>query len=237
MPGAAIFAPPLHPAATVEVARTAAAGRAAAKEACQVRFGLEPSPPNLVLVTGEDGRDVCWLEGAAGGVGRWWLRDLAGQELLALRQHGSRFLPWFGIYRQGRLAAAVRELPPAGVPRPLAALWTALAGSPRRLRYAIDTGGVHLRVDADPMALEYGVTASGRRVATVSARWFGSVPGGGVSLEVEPGQDAMLLLAATAAIEASWGRLRGGAPHVQARPVPAAIHRRGGVAAPARPRP
>jgi uncharacterized protein YxjI len=187
----------------------------------RVRYGLQPSPPDAVLVTDEAGRDVYCLEGPRRGDGRWWLRDLAGRELLAVRQHGSPYLPSFGVYRRGRRVATVRELPPAGVPRAAAAWWNALAGTPRRLRYVIRDERGALRIDADAMALEYAVTRSGRPVATVSVRWFVSQDASGITVAVDDPQDALPLLMAVAVIETSWGRLCRPAPRAARRAMAA----------------
>ena len=173
-----------------------------------VRFELQPSYPDI-FVTDEAGRDAYWVHGPTGRVGRWSLRSLAGGELAAVLQHGSPFLQRFGIYQRGRLLAVLRELPSPHVPRLAAAAWNALAGAPRRIRYAVDTcEGELLWVEGDATRLEYGFTRAGRRTATVSTRWLASAAACGVAVTLADPADTLLVLAATAAIESSWGRMR-----------------------------
>jgi uncharacterized protein YxjI len=172
-----------------------------------VRFVLQPSDPDI-FVTDETGRDVYWVKGPTGRVGRWTLRDLAGGEVAAVRQHGGPFLHRFGIYQHERPIAELREEPGRQLPRAVAALRNALAGTPPRISYTIDVAGrTPLRIDSDAMALEYAFTREGRPAATVSAYWLASSGTWGVTVTVADANDAVVVLAATATIEIGWGRM------------------------------
>jgi uncharacterized protein YxjI len=172
-----------------------------------VRFVLQPCDSD-VFITDEAGRDVYWVQGPTGGVGRWWLRDLAGGELAAVRQHGSPFLHRFGISTAGRRRAELREQPAPHVPRAVAALRNAIMGAPARTRYTLDVVGEGpLRIVGDATALEYGFLRGAEPVATVSALWMAPSASWGVSVTLGDTQDAVLLLAATATIEIGWGRM------------------------------
>jgi uncharacterized protein YxjI len=171
-----------------------------------VRFVLQPSDLDI-FVSDEAGRDVCWVRGPAGRVGRWSLRSLAGEELATVRQHGSPFLPRFAVDGPGGPLAQLRELPVGRAPRALAALRNALAGAPARVRYALEVAGEGpLRVEGDAGALEYAFVRGGRPVATVSTYWLAGAGTWGATLTVADGLDPLVALAATATIEISWGR-------------------------------
>jgi uncharacterized protein YxjI len=176
-----------------------------------VRFVLQPSDADI-FITDAVGRDAYWVQGPTERVGRWSLRDLGGGELAAIRQHGSPFLPWFGIDVPGRPRAELRERAPRGVPRAAAALWNALVGAPSRIRYTLETGGQPLRVEGDAAALEYAFLRGRRRVATASARWMAPSAAWGVAVDLDDAADALLVLAAAATIEISWGRMGREAP-------------------------
>jgi uncharacterized protein YxjI len=172
-----------------------------------VRFVLQPSDPDI-FVTDERGRDVYWVKGPTGRVGSWTLRDLAGGEVAAVHQHGGPFLHRFGIYQHERPLAELREEPGHQFPRALAAVRNALAGTPPRIGYTVDVAGqAPLRIDGDAMALEYGYTREGRPAATVSACWLAPSGTWGVTVTVADANDAVVVLAATATIEISWGRM------------------------------
>jgi uncharacterized protein YxjI len=173
-----------------------------------VRFVLQPSDLDI-FVSDEAGRDVCWVRGPAGRVGRWSLRSLAGDELATVRQHGSPFLPRFAIDAPDGPRAELRELPVGRAPRVLAALRNALAGAPARVRYALEVAGEDpLRVEGDASALEYAFVRGGRPAATVSAYWLAGAGtwGATVTVAVADDLDPLLVLAAAATIEISWGR-------------------------------
>jgi uncharacterized protein YxjI len=68
-------------------------------------------------------------------------------------------------------------------------------------------GQAPLRIDSDAMALEYAFTREGRPAATVSAYWLAPSASWGVAVTVGDAEDALVVLAATATIEISWGRM------------------------------
>jgi len=171
-----------------------------------VRFVLQPSDLDI-FVTDESGRDVCWVQGPNGRAGCWSLRSLGGDELATVRQRGSPFLPRFAIHASDRLRAELREQPAPHVPRVLAALRNALAGAPSRVRYALDVVGEEpLRIEGDATALEYAFVRGGRAAATVSAYWLAAAATWGATVTVVDDLDPLIVLAATATIEISWGR-------------------------------
>jgi uncharacterized protein YxjI len=188
-----------------------------------VRFVLQPSDASI-FVSDEAGRDVCWVEGPTGRLGRWSVRDLAGAELASVRQHGSPFQHRFGIYASGRRVATLEEQPAGRLPRAAAALRNAVLGAPRRIRYAVDVvGGEPLRIEGDPMALEYAFLRRGREVATVSAYWLTGALTWGATVTLAGPDDTLVLLAAAATIEIAWGRL--GPRSSQPAPVLSAARR------------
>jgi uncharacterized protein YxjI len=171
-----------------------------------LRFVLQPSDRDI-FVSDESGRDVCWVQGPDGRVGRWSLRSLAGDELATVRQHGSPFLPRFAIDAPDRPRAELRELPVGRGLRALAALRNALAGAPARVRYALEVAGEQpLRVEGDANALEYALVRGDRPAATVSAYWLAGAGTWGATVTVADDLDPLLALVVTATIEIAWGR-------------------------------
>lgn len=172
-----------------------------------MRFVLQPSDPDI-FITDEAGRDVYWVKGPTDRLGCWTLRDLAGEEVATIRQHGLPFLHRFGIYQHERPLAELREQPDRRLPRAAAALRNALAGTPPRTRYTLEVvGEAPLRVDSDAMALEYTFIRDGRPAATVSAYWLVPSAAWGVAVTLDDARDALVVLAATATIEIGWGRM------------------------------
>jgi uncharacterized protein YxjI len=171
-----------------------------------VRFVLQPSDLD-VFITDGSGRDVCWVQGPSGRVGCWSLRSLAGEELATIRQYGSPFLPRFAIHASGQLRAELREQPARHIPRAAAALRNALVGAPSRIRYALDAVGEEpLRIEGDAAALEYVFAGRDRPAATVSAYWLPASAAWGATVTVDD-PDPLVILAAAATIEISWGRM------------------------------
>jgi len=176
------------------------------EERSGVRFVLQPSDLDI-FVSDESGRDLCWVRGPTGRVGRWSLRSLAGDELATVRQHGSPFLPRFAIDAPDGPLAELRELPAGRTPRVLAALRNALAGAPARVRYALEVAGEQpLRVEGGASALEYAFVRGGRPAATVSAYWLAGAGTWGATVTVADDLDPLLVLATAATIEIAWGR-------------------------------
>jgi uncharacterized protein YxjI len=172
------------------------------------QFVLRSDFPDI-FITDEDGRDLYWIRSAvADHIGLWSLRDLAGRELVSVQLHASLPLPTYGVYRAGQRVATVREAPGPPFSRWLGAARAFAAGTPARLRYAVESRGDGcLEVAGDPDAVEYHFTRAGRHAATVGLQWLSWAPAFGLSVRVADGEDPVLILAVTAVIESSWGRL------------------------------
>jgi uncharacterized protein YxjI len=171
-------------------------------------FVLRPDFPN-VFITDAGGRDRYWIRsGVAERLGLWSLRDLAGHELLGLRQVETWPLPGYSLERDGERLATVQEVRGPAAARWRDAVRMLVTGTPSRLRYSVlAAGGEPLEVEGDPTAVEYHFTRGGAHVATVGLRWLSWTPSLGLGVSVEPGEDPLLILAVTAMIESSWGRL------------------------------
>ena len=93
-------------------------------------FVLRPDFPN-VFITDAGGRDRYWVRsGVAERLGLWSLQDLAGHELLGLRQVETWPLPSYSLERDGERLATVQEVRgPAAAPT--SPRW-ACSGSPGR---------------------------------------------------------------------------------------------------------
>ena len=110
--------------------------------------------------------------------------DLDGHELLKIQERKLRVRDTMAIERGGDTVATVRK-----------AMIT-----PLRERFKIDVeGGGELEVKGNIVDHEYTFERDGREVASVSKRWFRVRDTYGV--EVAPGEDDVLVLAATVAID------------------------------------
>lgn len=112
------------------------------------------------------------------------LQDPAGNELIYIRQKLLSWGPTYFLERDGKVYAEVRKH--------LFTLW--------RCRFTVDVPGPD-----DPEAVgdfldrEYEFTRNGQVIATASKRWFSWTDTYGV--EIAPGEDVPLLLAATIVID------------------------------------
>lgn len=133
----------------------------------------------------EDGRDVYFVDGKAFSIGdKLAFRDMAGEEVAFIRQKLLSWGPTYEVYRGGELQAVVKK-----------SLFTLI-----RHRFTVDVEGPDdLEVEGDFFAHEYVFRRGGRPVATVSKRWFSWTHTYGV--EVEPGEDDVLILASTVVID------------------------------------
>jgi uncharacterized protein YxjI len=175
------------------------------------QFVLRPASPDI-YVTDQDGRDRYFVRSrVAERIGLWSLRDLAGNELVSVRQDETWPLPSYSVWRGGERVAMVREGPGPATGRWRAAIRTVVAGTPARLRYVVEAPGAErLEVAADPGAVEYQLTRAGSpaaTVATVGLRWLSWAATFGLGVSVADGEDAPLVLAVAAMIESAWGRL------------------------------
>lgn len=110
--------------------------------------------------------------------------DLQGRELATIQEKMLRVKDTMDIEHGGRVAASVKK-----------ALIT-----PLRERYTINLhGGPDLEVQGNILDHEYRIERGREQVAEVSKKWFRLRDTYGV--EIAPGEDDILILAATAAID------------------------------------
>lgn len=133
----------------------------------------------------DDGRDAFIVDGKVWSIGdKLSFQDLAGNELVSIRQKLIAFSPTYEIYRGNQLYATVQK-----------ALFTFF-----RARFEIDVPGPDdLEAEGDFLDHEYSFTRGGRAVASVSKRWFSFSDTYGV--DVAEGEDDVLLLACTVVID------------------------------------
>ena len=112
------------------------------------------------------------------------MSDMAGNEIYTIRQHLVALRPTFEITRAGQEVAEVRKK-----------LLTFFGE-----RFTIDIPGPDdLEVQGNIFDHEFTVSRGGQVVATVSKRWFSITETYGV--DVAPGQDDALILAAVLALD------------------------------------
>jgi uncharacterized protein YxjI len=133
----------------------------------------------------EDGRDVFFVDGRAFSIGdKLSFQDMQGNELAFIRQKLLSWGPTYEVYRAGDLAAVVKKR-----------LFTFF-----RSRFMVDVPGPDdPEAVGDFLAHEYTFERNGHVIATVSKRWFSWSDTYGV--EIAPGQDDVLILAATVVID------------------------------------
>jgi uncharacterized protein YxjI len=137
------------------------------------------------VITDADGRKVFCVDGKAFSIGeKLSFQDMHGRELAFIRQRLLARGPTYEISRDGRVVAVVKKH-----------LFTLL-----NCRFSVDVPGPD-----DPEAVgnlldrEYEFVRNGQVIATVSKRWFTLTDTYGV--DVAPGEDDVLLLAATVVID------------------------------------
>lgn len=110
--------------------------------------------------------------------------DMQGHELAAIQEKMLRVKDTMNIERGGRVVASVKK---------------ALI-APLRERYTLNIhGGPDMEVQGNILDHEYRIERGRQPVAEISKKWFRVRDTYGV--EIAPGEDAVLLLAATAAID------------------------------------
>jgi uncharacterized protein YxjI len=136
-------------------------------------------------VRDEDGKDVFFVDGKAFSIGdQLSFQDMAGHELAYIRQKVLALASTYEIYRGGTLAAVVKRK---------------LFGLVHH-RFSIDVPGPDdLEATGNFTDHEYTFRRGDTVVATVSKRWFSLADTYGI--EVEPGQDDVLILAAAVVID------------------------------------
>lgn len=133
----------------------------------------------------EQGRDLYFVDGKAFSLGdKLSFQDMHGHELASIRQ---KLLSWgktYEIQRDGRLSAVVKK-----------GLFDFFRAS-----FSVDVPGPDdLEAQGNFLDHEYSFTRQGNAVAQVSKKWFSWSDTYGV--EVSPGEDDVLILAATVVVD------------------------------------
>ena len=130
-------------------------------------------------------RDLFFVDGKTFSIGdKLSFQDLAGNELAFIKQKLLSWGPTYEIYRQGRLAAIVKQ-----------ELFTFF-----HYKFTVDVPGPDdLEVEGDFTGFEYNFTRGGRTVANVSKKWFSWSDTYGV--DIAQGEDVILILASTVVID------------------------------------
>jgi uncharacterized protein YxjI len=136
-------------------------------------------------VRDENGKEVFFVDGKAFSIGdQLSFQDTAGHELAFIRQKVLALSRTYEIYRAGSLAAVVKKK---------------LFGLVHH-RFSVDVPGPDdLEATGNFTDHEYTFRRGDTVVATVSKRWFAFADTYGI--EVEPGQDDVLILAAAVVID------------------------------------
>jgi uncharacterized protein YxjI len=137
-----------------------------------------------------DGRHAFKVNGKAMRIrDTFILEGPAGEELFKVQEKKLRIRDTMDVERGGEKVASVKK-----------ALVT-----PLRQRFSIDIeGGGELSAKGNIVDHEYEIERDGQKVAEVSKRWFRVRDTYGI--EIAPGQDDALILAATACIDEMSGR-------------------------------
>ena len=142
-----------------------------------------------------DGQDVFFVDGKAFSIGKKLsFQDLAGNELVFISQKLLSWGPTYHVYRGPQLAAVVKK-----------SLFTFF-----HCKFTVDVPGPDdLEAEGNFLDHEYSFSRGGTTVASVSKRWFSWADTYGV--EIESGEDDVLILASTVVIDmACHGDQRGG---------------------------
>lgn len=133
----------------------------------------------------ENDRKVFFVDGKAFSLGdKLSFQDLAGNELVFIRQKLLSWGPTYELHRNGRLCAVVKKKH-----------FTLL-----HCKFSIDLPGPDdLEAKGDFLDREYAFERQGQEVASVSKRWFSFSDTYGV--EVAQGEDDVLILAAAVVID------------------------------------
>ena len=131
------------------------------------------------------GNDVFFVDGRAFSIGdKLAFQDMQGRELAFIAQRLLAWGPTYEIYRGSELAAVVKKQ-----------LFTLLT-----CKFTVDVPGPDdLEAAGDFMDHEYAFRRGDRAVAGVSKQWFSWSDTYGV--DVAPGEDDVLILAATVVID------------------------------------
>lgn len=137
------------------------------------------------VIRDAEGRDAFFVDGKAFSLGHQLsFQDMQGQELAFIKQKLLSWGPTYEIYRDGNLAATVKK-----------ELFTFFSCS-----FEIDVPGPDdLSAEGTFTDHDYTIQRGDQVVATVSKEWFTFADSYGV--DIEDGQDAVLILASTVVID------------------------------------
>ena len=163
----------------------------------QVRRGAAPQPirykmTQKMVSIGQDfhienaqGQRVYYVDGKALRIRDTLIfKDMQGNEVAHIQAKLLRIKDTMNISRGGQVIAKVKK----ALITPLRDRWTVHV-----------TGGADLPIKGSILDHEYRMESGGQKVATVSKKWFRIRDSYGV--EIVPGQDDTLILAATVAID------------------------------------
>jgi uncharacterized protein YxjI len=133
----------------------------------------------------ETGRDVFFVDGKAFSFGdKLSFQDMDGNELMFISQRLLSWGPTYEIWRSGQVVAVVKKQ-----------LFTFF-----HCKFTVDVPGPDdLDAEGDFLDHEYAFTRRGQAVARVSKQWFTWSDTYGV--EINPGEDDILILAGTVVID------------------------------------
>ena len=142
------------------------------------------------VIRDEEDRELYLVDGKAiSWGGQLSFKDLDGRELAFIKQKLLKLSPTYEIYRNGALAAEVKQ-----------ELFALL-----HHRFTVDVPGPDdLEAKGDFLDHEYVFTRGGREVATVSKRWFAWADTYGV--EIAEGEDDVLILASAVVVDQACHR-------------------------------
>ena len=137
------------------------------------------------VIKDESGRDVYFVDGRAFSIGdKLSFQDMQRNELAFIRQKLLSWGPTYEIYRQDELVAVVKKH-----------LFTFFV-----CKFTVDVPGPDdLEAEGSFLDMEYTFHRSRGPVASVSKRWFSFTDSYGV--DVAPGQDDVIILAAAVVID------------------------------------
>jgi len=141
---------------------------------------------DMFTIRDENDRDAVHVRGKVFSFGdKLTLSDAAGGgEVARIEQRLLNWGPTYEIHRDGQLAAVVKKH-----------LFTLF-----KTRFTVDVPGPDdLEAAGNFLQHEYAFTRGGREVAAVSKRWFSWTDTYGI--DVSPGEDDVLILAATVVID------------------------------------
>jgi uncharacterized protein YxjI len=140
---------------------------------------------NDFTIKDENDRDVYFVDGKVLSLrDQLSFQDMQGNEICVIQKKLLAWGPTYEIYHKGALAAVVKE-----------SIFTLLGH-----RFTVDVPGPDdLEATGNFTNHQYSFTRGGREVAWVSEKWFTLADTYGV--DISPGQDDALILAATVVIE------------------------------------